>query len=439
MHVSSIIFLFVFVITPILWCTYTYQLKKHDRHMNGLDKCLLFILYILVFLFIYNMGMIVDEKNSNSSIFIEDEFYTIEECDMIRNIAIKESVIHGWRTDRHKSYPTTDLSVYDIHQYVSNRDNKNVSFIEYMNHTVNNKILPLVSKNFHVPFEQLFMRDLFIVKYDENGQNHLEEHRDHSKISFNLALTQNKEDFSGGGTKIVLLNDTVFINKGDLMMHDSGIIHAGMPVTHGTRYILVGFVNIEYAHWLDTSYWVRSYGDFASCVSFPSAVTPTEMNLPVEIMSKDRSRVCRSYPWVIMHLLQTLSYNTVSAIFLQGGWKGLDTWVVLLLALLVFLLFLVMFSLVLLCLGYDDLFNLVSVRLLYKLNLLSDEEVEFYIADHEGQSFSELPWNDGDGVQNGTNDCDGSINSTNCNNNSLIWYIMASLNTMKLTRARKTE
>jgi hypothetical protein len=84
---------------------------------------------------------------------------------------------------------------------------------------------------------------LFVVKYKDSEQSYLDMHRDGSFLSFNILLS-NTTDFEGGGT---YFDDglTSYSEQGDILIHSSRIKHAGLPITKGTRYLLVGFLNID--------------------------------------------------------------------------------------------------------------------------------------------------------------------------------------------------
>jgi predicted 2-oxoglutarate/Fe(II)-dependent dioxygenase YbiX len=68
-------------------------------------------------------------------------------------------------------------------------------------------------------------------------------HRDGSFLSFNILLSH-AADFEGGGT---YFDDglTAYLEQGDILIHSSKIKHAGLPITKGTRYLLVGFLNLD--------------------------------------------------------------------------------------------------------------------------------------------------------------------------------------------------
>ena len=83
----------------------------------------------------------------------------------------------------------------------------------------------------------------FIIRYSPEEQGHLSLHYDQSRISCNVLLN---EDFEGGGTyfsrhKALAQPKGV----GYVTFHPGQITHkhGGMPVTKGTRYIIVSFIN----------------------------------------------------------------------------------------------------------------------------------------------------------------------------------------------------
>ena len=83
------------------------------------------------------------------------------------------------------------------------------------------------------------------MKYSYDAQNQLDMHCDGSFISFGILLSDTN-DFEGGGTHF---DDDLRINldQGDILIHSGLIKHSGLRITRGTRYVLVGFVNITFA------------------------------------------------------------------------------------------------------------------------------------------------------------------------------------------------
>lgn len=141
-----------------------------------------------------------------------------------------------WTTKRHDNYPTTDIPVSSILPL-------KIPIYNFV--TIN--ILPLIAEHYTLNIYFLNIVDLFIVKYDVNGQDHLEFHRDGSIISFNILLN---EEFTGGGTIIEhveedgsLVKKLYVSDKGDLFIHPGKLLHSGNKIKSGVRYILVGFID----------------------------------------------------------------------------------------------------------------------------------------------------------------------------------------------------
>lgn len=138
----------------------------------------------------------------------------------------------GWTTRRHENYPTTDIPVVKI---------KNIfNFVLFSFNDIFNKIKKSYCFTEEVSFN---ICDLFVVKYNEQIQNKLDLHHDGSFLSINILLSDTKE-FEGGGT---YFDDglTMFLEQGDVLVHSGKVKHAGLPVTKGTRYIMVAFVAIN--------------------------------------------------------------------------------------------------------------------------------------------------------------------------------------------------
>ena len=153
----------------------------------------------------------------------------------ICNEIINKSEEHGqWTTDRHKHYPTTDIPMDKIPGL------KKIKKIILKNIIIQTKI------NFSLEPESVIEPyDIFIVKYDLNGQNGLNIHRDSSELSFVLLLSDPK-NFEGGGTyykeQDLLINPS---EQGTLVFHFGKTKHGGKNITKGIRYILIGFMNVK--------------------------------------------------------------------------------------------------------------------------------------------------------------------------------------------------
>lgn len=161
-----------------------------------------------------------------------------EECQFIIDEAEALAAVSGWSTKRHGSYPTTDLPLQQLPKSLA-----------MFNKKLQEVVLPTLGVNFQsaIPgtLTSLRVADAFIVKYSAaGGQTELKPHRDGSVVSFNIALNPSTE-FEGGGTWFQSIDRSLVLDQGRMLMHASGVLHGGHPITAGTRYILVGFVILE--------------------------------------------------------------------------------------------------------------------------------------------------------------------------------------------------
>lgn len=95
------------------------------------------------------------------------------------------------------------------------------------------------------PFKTNGLNIAFVVKYDMEGQIKLNRHHDASAYSLTITLNTPDIDFKGGGTNYVKQNTIVRGKKGYAVLHPGRLTHyhEGLPITEGTRYIMVSFVN----------------------------------------------------------------------------------------------------------------------------------------------------------------------------------------------------
>jgi len=165
--------------------------------------------------------------------FIYPKIYCPNVCSWIINECENYAKDNGgWTKKRHKNYPTTDLPVESVKSIFG--------FVFESLKLLSEKI----KKSYGLMDEiNIDYSDLFIVKYKADEQNFLEIHQDGSFLSFNILLS-NPHDFEGGGT---YFDDGLIMKgeQGDLIIHTSKMKHSGLPITKGTRYLLVGFVNIQ--------------------------------------------------------------------------------------------------------------------------------------------------------------------------------------------------
>lgn len=161
------------------------------------------------------------------------KIYTPDICTFIINECEKYAEKNGgWTIKRHDNYPTTDLPVEKIS-----------SIFNLILQTMKT-VISKIKISYGLDDKMIInFRDLFVVKYSTNAQKSLDMHHDGSFLSFNILLSD-KNDFEGGGT---YFDDGLISNleQGDILVHSSRIKHAGLQITKGTRYLLVGFLNID--------------------------------------------------------------------------------------------------------------------------------------------------------------------------------------------------
>ncbi len=145
----------------------------------------------------------------------------------------------GWRKDRHTFYPSTDLGVViDF----AKEDQLQLAKL------LHSRLSPILCKLYGITPDSIRANDMFIVRYDGHfGQQALESHFDSSHVSFNILLN---DDFEGGGTRYHDTNKGTYYdakpNVGDVLINNAMVKHEGLATTKGTRYILVGFMNVDH-------------------------------------------------------------------------------------------------------------------------------------------------------------------------------------------------
>ena len=156
-------------------------------------------------------------------------------CEWIITETENVASVSGWTTTRHVAYPTTDIPVERIHAIFP--------FVLSSLADIFKEIDTAYCLNSKIKFD---IKDLFIVKYSHTQQNYLEEHTDGSFFTVNILLSDPTE-FEGGGTQF---EDgiTYKLKQGCGICHFGKSKHEGLPVTRGTRYLLVVFIGIIYEH-----------------------------------------------------------------------------------------------------------------------------------------------------------------------------------------------
>ncbi|XP_033839766.1 multifunctional procollagen lysine hydroxylase and glycosyltransferase LH3 isoform X1 [Periophthalmus magnuspinnatus] len=107
-------------------------------------------------------------------------------------------------------------------------------------------IVPVTEKLYpgYYPKAQAVMN--FVVRYRPDEQPSLRPHHDSSTFTINIALNSKNQDYQGGGCRFLRYDCKVEApRKGWSFMHPGRLTHyhEGLPVTQGTRYIMVSFVD----------------------------------------------------------------------------------------------------------------------------------------------------------------------------------------------------
>ncbi len=133
---------------------------------------------------------------------------------------------------RHDAFSTRDISV-PIHSEIGI--------------LIHEKVITSLEMFYGFHEGDLEILDLFLVAYscEEGGQRSLDIHTDGSLISFNILLNS-ADEFEGGGTLFSTLTQTlVELKRGQMLAHESRLLHGGRAITKGCRYLLVGFVETK--------------------------------------------------------------------------------------------------------------------------------------------------------------------------------------------------
>ena len=136
----------------------------------------------------------------------------------------------GWTSARHAAHATTDVPAGDV-----------PGVADWIFAAARTRLLPRLEEVFGLE-DALIVDDLFVAKYDADGQRELPEHEDGSPFSF-VAPLNGGGDFDGGGTQFVDLDGAPVYrpDAGDALLFSGQNRHRGVPIERGTRYVLAGF------------------------------------------------------------------------------------------------------------------------------------------------------------------------------------------------------
>ncbi|KAG8445320.1 hypothetical protein GDO86_010202 [Hymenochirus boettgeri] len=145
----------------------------------------------------------------------------------------------GKHSDKRIAGGYENVPTDDIHM-------KQIEFDNEWLHFIREFIAPVTLKVFAGYYTKGFALLNFVVKYTPDRQSYLRPHHDASTFTINIALNRKDIDFQGGGCKFSRYNCSIESpRKGWSFMHPGRLthLHEGLPVTNGTRYIAVSFID----------------------------------------------------------------------------------------------------------------------------------------------------------------------------------------------------
>ncbi|XP_043932935.1 multifunctional procollagen lysine hydroxylase and glycosyltransferase LH3 isoform X2 [Protopterus annectens] len=134
----------------------------------------------------------------------------------------------------YENVPTVDIHMNQI------------NFEKEWLHFLREYIAPVTEKLFPGYYTKAHAVMNFVVRYRPDEQPFLRPHHDSSTFTINIALNNKGIDFQGGGCRFLRYDCKIESpRKGWSFMHPGRLTHyhEGLPVTKGTRYIMVSFVD----------------------------------------------------------------------------------------------------------------------------------------------------------------------------------------------------
>jgi hypothetical protein len=141
----------------------------------------------------------------------------------------------GWGRNRHATHATQDLEIASI-----------PALVGWFETWIAQFVFPCLREIFYLGESRIRVDDAFIIKYDMDSQQRLDQHSDDSELSFIVPLNSSN-CFEGGGTFFRAPSRTFHPHCGSALFFCGKWKHSGVAITSGTRFILAGFVHIESA------------------------------------------------------------------------------------------------------------------------------------------------------------------------------------------------
>jgi len=186
------------------------------------------------------------EKNlSNGHLIFETKEAVLDgnDCDFFIQTA-RETIKNGRIADMEKEINSDDPAWERTNSELGEARISNLppASLERLNSILQKSLYPMLQERFGV--EDLSVYDGLILGSIAPSMSQ-PVHRDASLVTLNIALSS-PDDFEGGGTYIEGLENhnglPLCIDRGKVLCHSSGIMHAGTAISAGERWVLVLFV-----------------------------------------------------------------------------------------------------------------------------------------------------------------------------------------------------
>ena len=167
---------------------------------------------------------------------VKENFFTNEECDGFVDFSEKQGFVDAPINTKEGEVMNKDYRNND--RYVWDRPEVAAQMFPLMK-----DLVPPVVEGNGFKWEPCGLNERFRFYRYREGQSfkpHIDGafKRNEDEISLITALIYLSEDFEGGETYLISDNEKIVPKKGMLLLFDHKILHAGMPVISGTKYVI---------------------------------------------------------------------------------------------------------------------------------------------------------------------------------------------------------
>ncbi|GMH76341.1 hypothetical protein TL16_g07045 [Triparma laevis f. inornata] len=248
------------------------RLGYYNKHVQaGFGRTLMsYISYIpllaVLFSFVFVFGLTLfsnHEAVQTSRTVFKTNMLDIKECKEIIKMASRAKM--NWTTDRHPAVPTVDMNVEEAFQ---DKDKAKLTKI------FDERLSPFIEKTLGITRNSVRADDMFIVKYS--------------------AIEKGGYDLSPP--------------VGNAFLHRSRILHEGIPISKGERYILVLFMHIDQFDFeTKQSYGLHPFSTWLNIGYMESWFNERYQGLKTELIDVQGQSLSHKYLRTIFY---TLMYST---------------------------------------------------------------------------------------------------------------------------------